>query len=108
MRMKIHSKGIRGSQIIKEGEEPGVMFGCLLEIDGELYEQVTNVEASFGDEVATVTVTFIPGTVEVVTHTEDGWNKLQTEVRARETRIAARNNHDRFISVYVSPGPDEE
>lgn len=108
MRMKIHSRGIRGSSMIKEGEEPGVMFGCLLEIDGELYDKVNDIEANFGDTFATVTVTFIPGTMEVITHTEDSWNKLQAEALARETRIAARNNHDRFISVYVSPSPDDE
>lgn len=108
MRMKIHTKGWRGSDMAKKGEEPGAMFGAFLEIDGELYDMVNDIEVNFGEAFASVTCTFIPGQLEIVTHTQETWPKLEKELRAKEGRLAARNAEGRVIAVYVSPKPDEE
>ena len=89
MRIKVHVKGIKGSGLIKEGEEASVMFAGVLEIDGKLIEEVSDIEVLFsGDSFATVKPHLIPGSFEVVTHTDESWPELinsvdeQRDVRA--------------------------
>ena len=108
MNIKIHTKGIKGSAMVKKGEQAGAMFSGLLEIDGEIYERVNDIVLKFGDEFATVTVTLVPGNVDVVNHTEETWPKLLQEAAAREIRADSRAGDGRVIAVYVSPSQDDE
>jgi hypothetical protein len=108
MNIKIHSQGWKGSSPTKKGETSGAMFGGLLEIDGEIYDRVNDIRLDCGDQFATVTVTFVPGSVDVVNHTEETWPKLLQEVQARDARAAARTGDGRMIAIYVSPENNDE
>lgn len=85
MRIKVHVQGIKGSGSIKKGEEPNVLFNGILEIDGHLFDEVASIEVVFkGGEIATVKPHLMPGSFEVVTHTDESWPELirrLTEVR---------------------------
>lgn len=110
MHIKIHTQGWRGSSARKEGEEASGLFNGILEVDGELYAEVTDIKCNFsGANFATVDVTFIPGDVDVVNHNDDTWSKLIQEMRFREQRaVASRADSDgRMIAVYVSPDSKE-
>lgn len=77
MNMKIHTKGIKGSGMIKEGENPSVMFSAILEIDGVLIDEVTRVRVLHGaDEITTVMVRMFPGTLDTIAHTDTSWKEL--------------------------------
>ena len=109
MRLKIHTKGITGSQTRKEGEEAGALFAGLLELDGEVYDCVTDMTLKFGQDMfATVEVTFVPGDIEVVSHTQDSWEKIARESQWRAKRAVARRAAGQQIAVYVSPPPKDQ
>lgn len=76
MKIQIHTKGITGSRAIEEGETPGALFGAVVEINGHVFDRITGVKTSFGEEFASVTVTFFPGEIEQLTHTEESWRAL--------------------------------
>jgi hypothetical protein len=104
MQIKIHSKGIVGSSARQEGEEAAALFAGILEIDGELYAEVADMRIDFNsEEFASVTVTFIPGDIQVVNHTEDSWSKIIQEFGEREHRARIRRSDGRVIAIYVSP-----
>lgn len=106
--IKVHTQGITGSRMIRKGEEADGLFAGLLEIDGEIYDRVNDIEVKFGEEFATVTATFIPGHVEVVAHNEDSWKKVCGKAENRERqRSVIRNSDGRLIAVYVPPEEDE-
>lgn len=106
MQLKIHTKGIKGSGPIKKGEEAGALFSGLLELDGQIYEMVNNIQVSFGEEFASVTVTFIPGDIEVVAHTEESWAQICTQASTQAESARIRRSDGRVIAVYVSPKED--
>jgi hypothetical protein len=108
MNIKIHTQGWRGSSPTKKGEKSAAMFGGLLEIDGEIYIRVNDINLHCGDEFSSLTVTFIPGSVEVVNHTEETWSKTLHEAEARDARAEARTGDGRLIAVYVSPSQADE
>jgi hypothetical protein len=109
MNIKIHTKGITGSSITKKGESPGASFGAFLEIDGEIYEMVSDIKVDYNSEsFATLTVTFIPGSIEVINHTEETWPKVVSDATARSHRTSIRNSEGRTIAIYVSPAPDRD
>lgn len=109
MHLKIHTQGIRGSGTIKEGEDAGALFNSVLELDGQIYDRATAIDVKFeGDSFATVTVTFIPGDIEVVTHTSESWKKICEEADKREKNAKIRRSDGRVIAVYVSPKPEED
>ena len=70
MRIKIHTKGIIGSGLAKDGEEPAALFGAVFEVDGHLIEEAFKVEVTFEEGFVVVTPHMYPGTFEVVTQTE--------------------------------------
>jgi len=77
MDLKIHTLGWAGSASVKEGQRPGIQFNSLLEIDGQLYDEVRNIRVeSGGDTFTTVTLELIPSTIEYVNHTQESWNQL--------------------------------
>ncbi len=103
MQLKVHTKGIVGSREIKKGEEAAALFAGLLELDGEIYDRVNEITVNFGEDFATVNVTFIPGDVEIVTHTAESWSKICKEADDREQqRAEIRNSEGRMIAIYVS------
>lgn len=108
MHIKIHTKGITGSSTTKKGEIPGAQFAGFLEIDGEIYDRVTDIQVEFGDTFATVKATFIPGGVEVVNHTEETWAKICQETERRDGMAKARRSDGKVIAIYVSPDPKKE
>ena len=92
MRVKIHTKGIRGSSIVEEGDEPSVMFGAVLEIDGKILEQADRVEVLFEDGFAIVTARMIPASIEIVSHTQESWPGVEDaidEARTARTGMGA-------------------
>jgi hypothetical protein len=77
VRVKIHVRGLKGDGPVKEGEEPSALYNGLLEVDGHLIEEVTTIEVLFGGgDIATVKPHLIPGSFEVVTHTDESWPEL--------------------------------
>lgn len=102
MEVKIHVKGITGSQITKPGEQPGAMFGGLLEIDGLIIDPVVDMRAEFGESFTTLHITLVPGSLTVVNHTEDTWPKFTSRLRAQEERRTIRNADGKTIAIYVS------
>ena len=77
MRVKVHVQGIKGSGLIKRGEEPAALFRGVLEVDGHLIEEVSEIEVVFsGDNFASVRPHLTPGAFEVVTHTDESWPEL--------------------------------
>lgn len=107
MHLKIHTKGIKGSGTIKKGEEAGALFAGLVELDGQIYDMVTEIRVGFGEEFATVTVTFVPGDIDVVTHTEESWAKICNQAMTQAESAKIRRSDGRVIAVYVSPKEDE-
>jgi hypothetical protein len=96
MRIRVHVQGIKGSGLMHEGEEASVLFRGVLEVDGSLIEEVSEIEVSFSnDRAATVKPHLMPGSFEVITHTDESWPELmnsvdeQREVRAGSGRILA-------------------
>lgn len=108
MHLKVHTKGITGSRTINEGEEAGALFAGLLELDGQIYDLVTDINVDFSESFAKVTVTFIPGDIEVVTHTEESWKTICREADTREQNARVRRSDGRVIAIYVSPKPEED
>lgn len=84
MRMTIHTKGIKGSGMIEEGEEANVMFAAqVLEIDGHLIDQITRIRVLHApDEISTVLVRFVPGSLETIAHTKESWKELMERLPA--------------------------
>lgn len=81
MDLKIHTVGITGSAKTKEGEQPGIQFHSLLEIDGHFYDEVQNIRVlSGGDMFTTVLVRLVPSTIEYVNHTEKSWERITSEL----------------------------
>lgn len=76
MRIKLHVKGIKGSGIIKEGEVPSVMFGGLLEIDGQFLPESIEIRTRAHEGFFEVVPVLAPGSFEVVTHTDESWPGL--------------------------------
>jgi len=107
MKIKIHTKGITGSSVIKEGEEPGALFGALIEIDGALFDLVTDVKVEMGDEFATVTATFVPSSVEIVPHTNESWAKIAGEADYQRANAKIRRAGGRMIAIFTGGGDEE-
>lgn len=108
MNIKIHTQSWTGSRPAKTGERPGAAFGGFLEIDGQVYDRVNDIHVSMGDEFAAVTVTLIPGSVEIINHTEETWSSIAQKAVAREIQAAARTGDGRTIAIYVSPENKEK
>lgn len=97
MRIKVHVQGIKGSGLVKEGDEASALFQGVLEVDGVLIEEVAAIEAVFsGGDFAAVKAELIPGSFEVVTHTDESWPQLlqrideKNEARAGSGRLVAK------------------
>jgi hypothetical protein len=73
MHIKIHTKGIKGSGMVEEGETPAVMFGATLEIDGNLLPTCDRIDVRFEEGFATVTAQMQPASIEIVSHTKESW-----------------------------------
>jgi hypothetical protein len=81
MRIKVHVEGIKGSSRIKDGEESTALFNGVLEIDGHLVDEVSEIEVVFkGGDFASVRPSLIPGSFEVVTHTDESWPELRKQI----------------------------
>jgi len=77
MDLKIHTQGWSGSEAVKEGQRPGIQFNSLLEIDGQIYDEVANIRVlSGGGDFTTVMVRLLPSTIEYVNHTQETWKQL--------------------------------
>lgn len=96
MDVKIHTQGIRGSGIAEEGEHPSALFGAILELDGEIVENVFKIELSFEEGFAEVKVIFRPSTVEVVHHSKGSWPGVQESYR---DRVVARDACGKVIAA---------
>lgn len=95
MRVKVHVEGIKGSGLIKKGEEASALFRGVLEVDGVLMEEVGTIEAIFsGDDFLTVKPHLLPGSFEVVTHTDETWPEL---LRALDERREIRTSTGRIM-----------
>lgn len=82
MELKIHTVGITGSHETKPGENPGVQFHSILEIDGCFYDQVQNIRVlSGGEEFTTVMVRLLPSKLEYVNHDADSWKAMIDEIQ---------------------------
>lgn len=83
MKVKVHVQGLKGSGIVKPGEEPAVLFNGVLEVDGMLLEECGEIEVSFGGgEMMSVKAYLTPGSFEVVTHTQESWPELLAQINA--------------------------
>lgn len=104
MRVKVHVQGIKGSGMIEKGDEASVMFNGILEVDGHLIDEVTEVEASFkGGEFATIKPHLIPGTFEVITHDKESWPEL---LRNLEEQRDLYSGSGRLIVAKEEADPD--
>lgn len=99
MRIKVHTKGIKGSGMVKEGEEPAVLFGAVLEVDGILIEEAFKVQVTFDEGFVTVTPHLYPGTFEVVSHTDETWPELLKKIEADRAERAARTGMGQLIAA---------
>ena len=77
MRIKVHVQGIKGSGTVKKDEEPSVLLHGILEVGGHLMDEVEKIEVVFsGGDFVTVKPHLMPGSFEVVTHTDESWPEL--------------------------------
>lgn len=85
MRVKVHVQGFKGSGMIEKGDEATVMFNGILEVDGHLMDEVSEIEASFkGGEIAKVKPHLFPGSFEVVTHDKESWPELINNLQEQQ------------------------
>jgi len=106
LKIKVHTKGITGSSITKAGEEPGVLFGAVLEVDGHLIEEAFKVEVTFEEGICVVTPRLYPGSFEVVSHTDESWPELLARIQSERAERAARTGMGRFIGEDVTNQPE--
>lgn len=106
MDVKIHTKGIAGSAVRKPDEEAGALFGGILEIDGAVYDLVTDIVLKTGEDFATVTATLVPGDVEVVNHDQESWDALMErhDVREKTYKEAKRIRNSMGLTIARVPG----
>ena len=97
MKIKVHVKGIKGSGLIKDGEDASVMFGAVLEVNGQLIEEISSVEVKFEESFTKVMPVLMPGSFEVVTHTETSWPELLQQVEEQREPHVARDAMGRLI-----------
>lgn len=96
MNIKVHVQGIKGSGMIEEGEQAAVLFNGVLEVDGVLIEEATDIEVVFsGGKMTAVKARLLPGAFEVVTHTKESWPEL---LRSLDEIRTARSGTDRLIA----------
>jgi hypothetical protein len=99
MQIRVHTKGITGSSVIKDAEEAGAMFAGVFEVDGHVLEMVTSINVSSGEDFTTVKVTFIPGDIEYITHSEESWEALmETAEQQRRSYSYIRLSDGRTIA----------
>lgn len=85
MRVKVHVQGLKGSGMIEKDEEASIMFNGVLEVDGHLMDEVSEIEASFkGGEIAKVKPHLFPGSFEVVTHDKESWPELIQQLQEQQ------------------------
>lgn len=86
LKIKIHTQGIKGSGAVAPGEEAAAQFNGILEINGQLIEEVGETTVQFnGGEFVTVMPIMHPGSFEVVQHDRVTWDAL---VGRRSEKIA--------------------
>jgi hypothetical protein len=85
MHIKIHTKGIKGSGMVEEGDVPSAMFGAILEVDGHMLEQAYKIDVTFEEGFATVTAEMHPSTIEIVSHTKDSWPGIEAAIEESHT-----------------------
>jgi len=85
MRIKVHVMGVAGSRTARPGEEARALLHGILEVDGSLIEEVGKIEVTFGgSEIATVKPHLMPGSFEVVSHTDESWPELLASVKKQQ------------------------
>lgn len=99
MRIKIHTKGIKGSGMVEKGEEPSALFGAVLEVDGILIEEAFKVEVTFEEGFVKVTPHLYPGSFEVVPHTKESWPELLDQMEKDRAERAARTGMGMLIAA---------
>lgn len=101
MMIKIHTQGIKGSELIKVGEHAEAMFGGILEVNGHVIDRISKIEMISSEDFTIVKATFIPGDVEVLTHGKDSWDELCE--RANKGIATARRADGRLIARTETP-----
>lgn len=77
MNVKLHTKGIKGSAVVKPGEQPGVQYMLLVEIDGTLHPNVISARVLTDSQGMTqLVMRAMPSTIETINHDVDSWNEL--------------------------------
>lgn len=100
MNVHIHSKGITGSRTITKDEDASALFGCVLEVDGHVIDNMTGLEVKAGNEFTTVHVVLVPGHIEYVVHSEDTWKELLDKAdQQRDTYRAIRKGDGTAIAI---------
>lgn len=99
MRVRVHTKGIKGSGMIEEGEHADVMFASVLEIDGHVIDRTQKIEVTSGEDFTYVKVILIPGELDYISHTAETWKELLDKGEAqREAYMGVRNSEGRLIA----------
>lgn len=106
MNIKLHTKGISGSQMIEPGEAPAALFGVVLEVNGVLIEEAYKVELVFEEGFAMVRPYFTPGTVEVVHHDKESWEEFFQRMESERAERTARDGLGRSIAKLVAEDAD--
>lgn len=85
MNIKLHVQGIKGSGLMEEGEEASILFGGLLEVNGQLMEEAIEVRTRAREGFFEVTPVLVPGSFEVVVHTKETWPELNRRIEEQQS-----------------------
>lgn len=97
--VKIHVKGIAGSQMVEKNGIPSAMFGAVLEVDGHIIETAFKVEVTFEEGFVKVTPHFYPGTFTVVSHDKESWAEFAARMdREWNEKKTARDGLGRALA----------
>lgn len=102
MRVVLHVQGIAADHVAHEGEETTALMHGLLEVDGYLLDEAGKVEVTFeGGSFLTVKPLLLPGSFEVISHTEESWPELVK--RIDEQRVAVTGTGRTLAAAKDSP-----
>lgn len=91
MKITVHVKGIAGSNVVRDDEHAGALFGAIVEINGHLFDRVTAINNRFEEGFAYTDITFLAGEIDVVTHTSETWQEIARLADEAEDKFQDEN-----------------
>ena len=85
MRLARVGECLRVHVFMEEGEEASILFGGLLEVNGQLMEEAIEVRTRAREGFFEVTPVLVPGSFEVVVHTKETWPELNRRIEEQQS-----------------------